>query len=443
MQPGSLQAANTSASLPDGSEIYALAENQAPRKIWAGKDEIVYALAQRSDGLIALTGNRGRVFRILDDGSYADIAHLKAQQGLSLASGMGGLLIGTGNTGQLVLLGKAEKHEYASDVLDTGALARFGRVEVEPGAANYDLLTRTGNVEQPVRGWSEWMPLKDGAVASPAGRYLQWKAVLHANGSIGAVGVNYLPVNAAPVVDDVVVVPGARFSAQSNPPQPPTVNIAFPSSGQNAGVSVDAGATQLQAAKDRTAVTVRWAAHDDNGDELSYALYLRGDGESVWRLLKDKLTDKAYSFDAALIPDGGYQIKVVASDAPSHTPADALTGAKVSERFEVDTTPPVVSALKAAVVECQQAPCAQQIHVTFDAEDAFSPIARAEYSLDAGPWQYIEPVGSLSDSKREHYDLQIPVPAETKASEHLIAVRVYDRHDNVGVAKTVIAAERK
>jgi len=103
----------------------------------------------------------------------------------------------------------------------------------------------------------------------------------------------------------------------------------------------------------------------------------------------------------------------------------------------------VVSALKAAVVECQQAPCAQQIHVTFDAEDAFSPIARAEYSLDAGPWQYIEPVGSLSDSKREHYDLQIPVPAETKASEHLIAVRVYDRHDNVGVAKTVIAAERK
>jgi hypothetical protein len=208
-------------------------------------------------------------------------------------------------------------------------------------------------------------------------------------------------------------------------------------------VSVDAGATPLQAAKDRTAVTVRWAAHDDNGDELSYALYLRGDGESVWRLLKDKLTDKAYSFDAALIPDGGYQIKVVASDAPSHTPADALTCAKVSERFEVDTTPTVVSALKAALVECKHSPCAEQIHVTFDAEDAFSPIARAEYSLDAGPWQYIEPVGGLSDARREHYDLQIPVPAETKASEHLIAVRVYDRHDNVGVAKTVIAAGRK
>jgi hypothetical protein len=281
-------------------------------------------------------------------------------------------------------------------------------------------------------------------VASPAGRFLQWKAVLHLRGSLGSVGVNYLPVNAAPVVDDLVVVPGARFNAQNQlAGQPPTVNIAFPSAGQNAGMSFDAGAAPLQAAKDRTAVTVRWAAHDDNGDELTYSLYLRGDGESVWRLLKDGITDKAYSFDAALIPDGGYQIKVVASDAPSHTPGDALTGNKVSERFEVDTTPPVISALKAAEADCQHSPCAKQIRVSFDAEDTFSPIVRAEYSLDAGLWQYIEPVGGLSDSKREHYEVMIPVPSEAKASEHLIAVRAYDRHDNVGAAKTVIAAEQK
>jgi hypothetical protein len=457
VQPGSLAAANASVSVPEGSEIYALApvigdSAQAPRKLWAGKDEIVYALAARPDGLLALTGNRGRVFRIQEDGSYADIAHLEAQQGLSLAAvqsaeGAGDILIGTGNTGKLVLLGRAEKHEYASDVLDTGALARFGHVEVEPGSTDYELLTRTGNVEQPVRGWSDWQALTGGAVASPAGRFLQWKAVLHSNGLLGSVGVNYLPVNAAPVVDDLVVVPGARWNPQSQMGnQPPQVNIAFPSSGQNGGISYDAGsASPLQAAKDRTAITVRWAAHDDNGDDLSFALFLRGDGESVWRLLKGGLTDKAYSFDAALIPDGGYQVKVVASDAPSHTPADALTGEKVSERFEVDTTPPVITRLIAKfrpTVACGGL-CLPSIHVTFDAEDAFSPIARAEYSLDAGPWQYIEPVGTISDAKREHYDALIPVPAVVSASEHLIAVRAYDRNDNVGVAKTVIPAEEK
>jgi WD40 repeat protein len=452
VSPGSLQAANSSASVPEGSEIFALVEGQAPRKLWSGKDEIVYALAARADGLIALTGNRGRVFRINDDGSYADIAHLEAQQGLSLAvrQNSSDLLIGTGNTGKLVFLGRAEKHEYASDVLDAGELARFGRVEVEPASANYELLTRTGNVEQPARsqkdwGWSDWQPLHDGAVASPAGRYLQWKAVLGANGRLSGVGVNYLPVNAAPVVDDLVVVPDARWSAQSQMGgQPPTVNIQFASAGQNTGVSLDAGAAvPLQALKDRNAVTVRWAAHDGNGDDLSFALYLRGDGESVWRLLKADITDKAYSFDAALIPDGDYQIKVVASDAPSHTPADALTGEKVSERFDVDTTPPVIIALHAVVVDCKTSPCAPQLRVSFDAEDASSPIARAEYSLDAGPWQYIEPVGGLSDAKREHYDVLIPMPAQDKPSEHLIAVRVYDRYDNVTAAKTVIAAEKK
>jgi hypothetical protein len=448
--PGSLQAANTSVSVPEGSEIYALSPNleaptQAPRRICTGKDEVVYALAARKDGLLALTGNRGHIFRIADDGGYADVAHLDAQQGLSLAvvpgtGDAGGILIGTGNTGKFALLGAIEKHEYSSDVLDAGALARFGRVEVEPGSTGFDLFTRTGNVEQPVRGWSDWQPLKDGQVASPAGRFIEWKAVLHSGGAVGGVGVNYLPVNAAPVIDDLVVVTGARVNPQTmaqNQPggMPPTVNITFPSSQIPANFDAGAGAP-VQAVKDKTAITVHWAAHDDNGDDLTYSLFLRGDGESVWRLLKEGITDKVYSFDATLIPDGGYQIEVVASDAPSHTPADALTGDKVSERFEVDTTPPIVSGLKATETAATL--------VTFDAEDAFSPIAHAEYSLDAGMWQFIEPVGVLSDSKREHYEFRLPAKAlEGKTGEHLITVRVYDRHDNVGVAKTVFTVPAK
>jgi len=459
VQPGSLQAVNPSASLPEGTEIYALAEGQAPRKLWSDKDEIVYALAAHPEGLLALTGNRGHIYRIADDGSYADIGHLEAQQGLSLATahgaeGPGGMLIGAGNTGKLYCLCASEKHEYTSDVLDAGALARFGRVEVEPGSTGYEILTRTGNVEQPVRGrndwgWSDWQPLKDGAVASPAGRFLQWKVVLHTGGTVGSVGVNYLPVNTAPVVDDIVVVPGARVNAQNQTGiQQQTVNIVFSSSSsspQSANFDAGAGAP-LQAVKDRTAITVRWTARDDNGDELTSSLFLRGDGETAWRLLKSGLTDSAYSFDATLIPDGGYQVKVVVSDAPSHTPGDALTGEKVSDRFEADTTPPVISNLKAAVEvgNCHGSHCPKPFQVTFDAEDARSPIARAEYSLDAGPWQYIEPAGKLSDSRREHYELHLSLDDFAgKTSEHLITVRVYDRHENAGVAKTVIAAQEK
>jgi len=260
---------------------------------------------------------------------------------------------------------------------------------------------------------------------------------------VGSVAVNYLPVNAAPVVDEVVVVPGARLNAQNQiPAQQQTVNISLPSAAAQ-GISFDSSSTApLQATKDRTAITARWGAHDDNGDDLTYALYLRGDGESVWRLLKDKVTDKSYSFDATLVPDGGYALKVVASDAPSHTPADALSGEKISDRFVVDTTPPAITGLKTVRgIECSGTPCAGQIVLTFDAEDAASPIAHAEYSLDAGPWQYIEPVGQISDSKTEHYSVTIPVDA--KAGEQLITVRAYDRYDNVGVAKTVVPAQAK
>ena len=448
LQPGSLQVANQSASAPEGTEIYALQEGQAPRKIWSGKDEVVYALASRSDGLLALTGNRGRVFRIDDDGRYSDVAHLEAQQGLSLAiQGNSDIFVGTGNTGKLYTLGPQEKHEYASDVLDAGAYARFGRIEVQPGSNGYEIMTRSGNVEQPVRGWSDWEPLRDGEIASPAGRFLQWKAVLHPGGALGAVGVNYLPVNSAPVVDDVVVVPGARINPmnQSNPQQQ-TITINFPSPGQNPVMSFEPPSNPITAMKDKTGITARWSAHDDNGDDLTFSLYVRGDNENVWRLLKDGITEKAYSFDASLLPDGGYQLKVVASDAPSHTPGDALTGFKESDRFEVDTTPPVVSNLKAAeeaitAPACAQPPCGKPVVFSFDAEDLGSPIAHAEYSLDAGQWQYIEPVGALSDSKREHYEVHIPASALTgKPGEHLLTVRAYDRHENVGLAKTAFHA---
>jgi len=449
VQPGSLQAANASTSTPEGTEIYALAPDQAPRKIWSSKDDIVYAIAAQSGGLLAISGNRGHIFRIQQNGDYADIAHVEAQQCLSLAEDRGNtILIGTGNTGKLYALGKSESHAYASDVLDAGAFARFGRIEVEPDSANYEILTRTGNVEQPQRGrgdwgWSDWQPLKDHAVQSPSGRFLQWKAVLHADGKLSGVAVYYLPVNAAPEIDDLVVVPGARLNPQaSNPAQQQNVNINFPSPNQPMAIPLDTGSssTPLPAVKDRAAVTVRWAAHDENGDDLVYALYLRGDGEHDWHLLKDDINDKAYSFDAALIPDGGYRIKVVASDSPSHSPGEALSAAKESERFEIDTTPPVVSDLHAeqALAKCAQAPCPAPVHVTFDAEDAASPISQAEFALDAGAWQYIDPVGKLSDSKHEHYDFEIPVKAlEGKKGEHLLTVRVYDRHDNIGAAKTV------
>jgi hypothetical protein len=445
VQPGSMQAANQSTTVPDGTEIYALGDGQAPRTLWSSKSDVVYALAMRPDGLLAVSGNRGHIYRIQPDGSYADVGHMDAQQGLCLAADAGEVLIGTGNTGKLFSLGTTEKHEYASDVLDAGALARFGRVEIEPGSSGFQILTRSGNVDQPVRGWTDWTPVKDGAVASPPGRFLQWKAVLEANGNVGSVGVNYLPVRSVPVVDQLVVVTGARLNPQVTGTTQQTVNISFPTPGQT-DATTDDSSTPLSAVKDRTAVTVRWAAHDEDGDKMIYSLYARGDGETEWWPLKKDIKETAYSFDATQIPDGGYQVKVVASDAPSVPPGQAVTGFKVSDRFTIDTTPPVITGLTATAEAsaCGHAPCPQQAHVVLDASDATSPIARADYSVDTGTWQFVAPVGGLSDSKREHYDFAVPAAAlDGNVTEHRITVRVYDRYGNVGLAKALFQMQAK
>jgi hypothetical protein len=84
------------------------------------------------------------------------------------------------------------------------------------------------------------------------------------------------------------------------------------------------------------------------------------------------------------------------------------------------------------------------VRVVYDATDATSPIARADYSLDAGSWQFVAPVGGLSDARHEHYEFVVPASAfDSKTGEHLITVRVYDRYDNAGLAKSAFHTEAR
>ena len=447
VQPGSSTAAGANTLVPDGTEIYRIATDGTPQKLLTLKDDVVYALTVRDGSLLAATGNRGRVYRVDVGmpGRFTDVAHLEASQAMAFAAVKDGLLVATSNSGKVFRLKDAVAQDatYISDVFDAQGFSQWGRAEVRGGVpAGFDLYVRSGNVESPLMGWSEWSRVSaDGGLTVPAGRYVQWKAVLRGGGSVESVGLNYLSKNVAPVVDEVVVQPGARVAAGGGVPPNNTVQVAFPTA---AGASPMLSFTQdtslapLTAQKDRNAVTVRWLAHDDNGDDLMFSVWYKGVGETNWRLLKDKISDRFYSFDASLLPDGSYQLKVVASDAPEHTDADTLSGDRVSSVFVVDTTPPVPGVLTASLA----AGSPEKIHATLEARDATSPIAHAEYSIDAGSWQYLEPVGKVSDGLTERYDFTVAVPPAAgpiaNAKEHVLAVRVYDRYENMAAVKTVV-----
>jgi hypothetical protein len=417
-----------------GSDIFKIAPDGSPSRIWTSHEDIVYALAfDAHDRLFAGTGNRGHIFAIEGADEFSDLLKAPASQVTGFAKAPGGALYASSsNLGKLFILGSGPENEgsYESDVFDAKIFSRWGRAEFR-GAGNVDLLARSGNVDNPDRNWSAWKKLdagKDGEMGVPAARYAQWKAVLHASPAkptVDSVTLNYLPKNVPPEIDDVTVQMGVRYQASS---KALGTSLGADLSGSSSGHFE----SPVPSTRDRDAIGIRWSAHDENDDQLLYSVYYRGDGESRWLLLKENLVDKAYSCDASLLPDGGYTVKVVASDAPSHSPGEALTAEKTSRRFEVDTTPPRIENLNASVE-------IGKIHVRFRADDGFSPIKRAEYSVDAGEWKYVEPVGQLSDAKAEDYDFAVSLEAgKDTASEHVVVVRVYDKYENMGAAKTVL-----
>ena len=417
-----------------GSDVYRIASDGSPSRVWTSHEDIVYALAFDShQQLLAGTGNRGHVFAIEGQEEFSDLLKAPASQitGFAKAPG-GGLYAASSNLGKIFVLGPGPESEgnYESDVFDAKVFSRWGRAEFR-GTGSVDLLARSGNVDNPDRNWSPWKQVsltKDSEMGVPPARYAQWKAVLHAGSAgpvVDTVTLNYLPKNVAPEIEDVSVQMGVRY-------QPLQKSAGLTLSTDLSGSSGGHFESPVPSTHDRDAVGVKWSAHDENDDQLVYSVYYRGDGETRWLLLKDNLTDKAYSFDASLLPDGGYTVKIVASDAPSHSPGEALTATKQSRRFEVDTTPPRVENLTAASE-------GSQIHVRFRAEDGFSNIKRAEYSVDAGDWKYVEPNGQISDAKSEDYDFKADVEAgKDNTSEHVVVVRVYDKYENMGAAKTVL-----
>jgi hypothetical protein len=430
-----------------GSEIYRIAPDGAPSRLWSSHEDLVYALAFDQHGrLVAGTGNRGHIFAINGVDDFTDLIKASATQITAFAAAPGGGLYASGsNLGKIFVLGPGPEPEgtYESDVFDARIFSLWGRVSVRSaGNSNVELYARSGNVDNPDRNWSPWTRINfafaaDSELKIPPARFVQWKSVLHAGNPaprVDSVLLNYLPKNVAPEIDDITVQPGYRYQPISH-----VTGTDAPAPGQP---RFD---PPPPAVRDRDSIGIRWSAHDDNDDQLVYSVYYRGDGESRWLLLKNNLSDRYYSFDASLLPDGGYTVKVIASDAPSHSPGEALYAERVGTRFEVDTTAPVIDNLTAAIDVRQIG--GKQIQVHFRASDSFSSIKRAEYSLDGGDWQFVEPVGQLSDAKTEDYDFHVAVPqleaapalmAGSTANDHVVVVRAYDRFDNLATAKTVI-----
>jgi sugar lactone lactonase YvrE len=430
-----------------GSDVYRIEPNGDPRRIWAHSQDVVYAIAFDSKGRVLLgAGNKGNIYRIESPTLYTLLLTMPAAQITAFQPGHDGhLYAATGNVGKIYDIGPglAQQGTIESDVFDGGMYTQWGRLSYEAklNGGGISVESRTGNLDQPQKNWSAWSSAitapQGGRVASPAARFIQWRATLKAGPGgttpdLESVSVAYLPKNVEPRIDEIEITPANyKFPASSaGLLSGPSQSLNLPPLGKHSAApafSIDSGGSTPSMTFAKGYLGARWLASDPNGDPLVYTVEIRGVNETDWKPLKDKVTDKYVSWDTTAFPDGEYRLRVTASDAPGNPPGEALTARAESEPFLIDNTPPRITGLTAARNGAK-------VQVKWHAADALNNIAKAEYSVDGGDWTVVSPVTRLSDSPELDYDLSVTAAP----GEHVIAIRVYDDYDNVVTDKAVV-----
>ncbi len=426
---------STAPAVAGGSEIYRIQADGYPRKIWSDSQDLVYALAfDRGSHLIAATGNRGYLYRIDSDYSYTRLISLASTQVTGLCTAPDGTIYAvTGNIGKLFSVGPRMEASgiYESDLLDANAFTYWGRMTADPESRGVVFETRSGNLSRPQQNWSPWEKLNGGRIASPAARFLEYRATLSGAAELGEVDVAYQMKNVAPVIQELEITPANyKFPAPSGAAVSASTTLSLPPLGRHSPsasgpVSDSGNSPALTWAKGQ--IGARWLANDDNGDSMLFKVEIRGINETGWKLVHDKIREHYLSWDSTAFPDGKYVVRVTATDSPSNPPDQALTSSRVTDPFLIDNTPPEITGLTGMLSN-------GKIEVRFHAKDALSVLGQAEYSVNGGDWVVVEPTTRLTDSTEHDYRVQV----DRGTGETTIAVRVQDEYENQAVAKTVV-----
>ncbi len=374
-------------------------------------------MALRGDELLLATGHGGQIFSIdLAADRTSMLVKLDPKDVTTIvAAGKGKFLLGTAGKAAVYTLADAlaAKGTFASGALDAKQVSAWGtllvRAEV-PAGSRVSIATRSGNVAKPDdKTWSAWSAESPAAkgwaqIDSPPGRFLQYRLTLSGRGkaapTVDFVQLVYQVKNLAPVVTGVEVTPGTDPALRQK------------------------GGTRM------THRLVKIAAADPNGDALQYEVSFRAAGRAKWIRLAAKHGKKVYAWNATTVPDGVYEIRVEASDAPANPRDSALTAARVSRAVVVDNTPPAVTGLRAA------AGAAGKVTVRGAVADAAGRVTKIACAVDSvSEWLGVLPADGICDSPRERFSTVI---ADLKPGVHHIAVRAVDEFGNVGHASVEV-----
>ena len=435
---------------PGAGAIFRITTDGSSDVIWESREDTPYDIAFEPDrGLLLATGNKGKLYRLAGDPYQPTlVTRANAEQVTTLLTDRSGrVTFTTSNPGKVLHLSpeRADRGTYTSDVRDAVTVASWGTIRwqgVVPSGTKLEIATRSGNTRTPDETWSDWSAAyssADGsAITSPRARYMQWRAVLSGGRNeaplLTSVTAAYLPRNLRPRVSSITIHPPGTVFQRPFPSEPEIAGFEGDTPDRRA-LSQAQPTSNTPALGRRTyekgLLTFAWRAEDENRDELLYDVLYRREGDTAWKPLKRALSDPILVWDTTSVPNGRYIIRVVATDAPSNSPATALTGAMESTAFDIDNAPPAIS-----VASVRRD--GNRTIVAFDVRDAESAVQKAEYSLDGNRWQTIYPKDGIADSRSEQYELTIEGDIATRA----VIIRATDALNNVASASAELPAPR-
>jgi sugar lactone lactonase YvrE len=438
------------------SAVYAITKDGSTETVYSSGEQTVYGATVRDDGsLLVATGPKGRLLSVDNAKQVSVISDFPEEDLTQLLTAGDVTFLAGSNRGKVYKLRtqRAPSGVFESAALDARTVASWGKISwhvANPGGANIELFTRTGNTSKADASWSDWSAPYTTAgqqITSPRARYLQWRASFK-DGKAGAgagqnattdmlerVQIAYLQQNLRPQVTDIDVLPyGLELQKQPSLAASGLNFISSPTASDGRALNAP-----RERGKDRQPLPPRqvlqpgaqsfaWKAADENEDSLEYSLYFKGESEAEWKLLEKKLSDTFYTLNTASLPDGSYRLKVVASDAPSNPYDRFLVGELISDPFVIANAVPQieVTANKTS---------GKKVEIQFRAGVLTGRIATGEFSIDGGEWFLIFPVDGIADSTQENYRILTP---ELAAGEHLIGLRASDGDGNTGTSKLVV-----
>ncbi len=423
------------------SALYRIEKDGTVKTIWSSRKYGIYAIILDDDENIVLgTGEPGRLFSLKDAREHTLLTELEETQITVLGKDSGRKkFICTSNTGRIYRLSSEHisQGDYISEVIDASVSSQWGALSWEaeiPESTKLVFYSRTGNTEEPDKTWSSWSESYTNSsgqlISSPHARFIQLKASLTTTNSryspvLEEVSFSYLQKNIEPEINDILVhAPGNYFPNFSN-------QMAVDSHIESASSSNNNN-TQNQSTGRKTFRqgfrSISWKTKDDNGDQLSFDLFYKGEDENSWKTLVKDFQGFVYSWDSELFPDGKYFIKIIAKDDQSNPPSMALSSDKISPLFKVDNSGPKISDIK---IQAQK----NDAKISFVVEDEMLNIKSVEYGLNADDWKLVYPVDGICDSKTEKFEIVLKSYVK---GVNTIVIKAEDALGNTGFGKTNI-----